>query len=196
MSELDGLRQECLNCRRCEIGGRKIEGCLSNVFSNMNPDAKVMVVGQNPGRQEVEEGEPFVGASGKFFDEAVKGVLGLGRSDFYISNIVRCFTPQNRPPSVREVSNCRAFLDREIEIVKPVVMIVLGSPSFKQITGMSGITKHHGRVVFSPRYGVQVMPLFHPSPYNTNNPERRRIFYEDLEKLGEILDEARSDSGR
>jgi len=191
MSSLEELKVECLSCRRCVIGGVDVaNGHMSNVFSNMNTGVRVMVVGQNPGREEVERGEPFVGPSGRFFDEAVESVLGMKRSNFYICNVVRCYTPSNRAPHVNELENCRCFLDREVELINPVVMIALGAPAFKQLTGMSGITKHHGRKIFSPRYSVPVVPLFHPSPYNTNNPKRRKIFYEDLKVIGEILQEA------
>jgi len=171
-----------------------IEGqFLSNVFSNMNTDARIMAVGQNPGRDEVERGEPFVGVSGKFFDEAI-AQIGLSRSDFYISNIARCFTPSNRPPSREEMDNCRSFLDREIEIVKPKLIVALGSLAFRQLTGMRGIMKRHGKPVFSIRYNVPILPLLHPSPLNTNVPEKRRMFMEGLSSVKECIDAL--DSGR
>jgi len=190
MTELEALRLECLECKKCAIGGVKVDGeHLSNVFSNMNTSARVMVVGQNPGRDEVERGEPFVGASGRAFDRAVEERLGMSRSDFYISNVVRCYTEGNRGPYQEEIDACRAFLDREVELVKPEIIISLGAPAFKQLTGMGGITKHHGELRFSPRYGVNVMPLFHPSPLNLNDPSRREMFYDGLDKLKRFLDE-------
>lgn len=190
MSRLEDLRSKCLSCRRCSIGGVSVDGHTSNVFSNMNDAVRIMVVGQNPGRMEVEQGEPFVGPSGKFFDDAVESVLGMSRSDFYICNVIRCYTPSNRAPRVREMENCRHFLDAEVELIKPIVMLALGSNAFKQLTGMSGITKHHGKKIFSLRYSVPVVPLFHPSPYNTNNPQRCKMFYKDLELVKQILQEA------
>jgi uracil-DNA glycosylase family 4 len=190
MNSLEILRDECLSCRKCEVGGVMVEDThLSNVFSNMNGDARVMVVGQNPGIKEVEMGEPFVGPSGAFFDRSVEEIIGLHRSDFYVSNAVRCYTPGNRPPRQGEKDNCRYFLDREIAIVNPEVIIALGAPAFKQLTGLSGIMKHCGEKVFSPRYGVFVIPIIHPSPRNTNDPGRREIFYEGLRRLKEVLDE-------
>ena len=165
-----------------------MDGHFSNVFSNMNVGADLMVVGQNPGSDEVIREEPFVGASGQFFDSAVLEVLGLERASFYISNVVRCFTPGNRTPSADEMENCRDFLDREIALVKPKVVIALGAPSFSQLTGMRGITKHHGDLIVSARYGVHVVPIFHPSPRNMNDTERRRMFYEGLKTVREFLD--------
>ena len=146
-----------------------------------------MVVGQNPGHDEVIQGTPFVGASGHFFDTALMDVLGIDRSLLYISNAVRCFTPGNRRPYQEEADNCRDFLDREVAILNPVVIVTLGGPAFKQVTGMSGIMKHHGQIRFSPRYRVPVLPLLHPSPYNTNSEEGRKMFYDDLEHLREFL---------
>ena len=186
---LSSLRDECLGCRKCAIGGVKVEErFLSNVFSNMNTKARIMVVGQNPGRTEVEQGVPFVGPSGTFFDKAIEEI-GLSRDDLYVSNVVRCFTPGNRAPRDAEMESCRYFLDREAAIVDPVVIVALGSPAFKQLTGMSGIMKHVGDKAFSPRYGVYVVPLLHPSPYNTNSPERRELFFKGLKVLKEFLDE-------
>jgi DNA polymerase len=188
-NELLALSQECLACRRCQIGGQLVDGkFLSNVLSNMNLGVKVMAIGQNPGRLEIERKEPFVGTSGKLFDKALLEIVGLKRSDLYIGNCVRCFTPHNRKPFQQEEDNCREFLDKEIAIVKPEIIVALGSLAFKQLTGMSGIMRHHGEIIPSIRYKIPVIPILHPSPLNTNNPERREGFYNDLRKLKEFLD--------
>ena len=189
MGGLLALKQECVSCRKCAVGGVKIAGeHLANVLSNMNPAAEIMVVGQNPGREEIERDEPFVGEAGRRFDEAVKQILGLTRKDFYISNTIRCYTPENRKPYDSEVDNCQYFLDKEIALIQPRVIIALGSIALKQLTGLNGVMKHHGKVVHSIRYGVPVMAVLHPSPLNTNNPERRDAFHDDLKKLKEFLD--------
>jgi len=183
IEQLMELKKECLDCRLCKIGGKVIDGNLSNVFSNMCLKARIMVIGQNPGLKEIEQKIPFVGPSGKFFDKAVKEVLNLDRMDLYISNCVRCFSPENRKPNFLEIENCRRFLDREIEIIKPSIIITLGNPSMKQIIGCTGIMKQHGRIHISPRYKVEVFPLFHPSPLNMNQEKNRKIFYDDLKIL-------------
>ena len=188
IEQLTALKSECLACRRCQIGGQMIEGrFLGNVFSNMNTEAEYMVVGQNPGRDETERAEPFVGVSGKMFDQLVEEVLGMSRSMFYISNTVRCYTPGNRRPMPEEVGNCREFMDREIAALKPKTIISLGGPAFEQLTGMHGIMKHHGNPKFSPRYGVFVFPLLHPSPINLNDPKKLELFVADLVKLEEFI---------
>lgn len=161
-----------------------IEGqFLSNVFSNMNHTAQIMIVGQNPGRDEVEKREPFVGMAGKRFDEILTEVVGISRSELYISNAVRCYTPGNRKPTQDEEDNCREFLDEEMVMIKPKIVVALGSVAFKQLTGMNGIMKHHGSVTYSIKYNVPVLPVLHPSPLNMNSPERGKAFHEDLLKL-------------
>lgn len=185
--QLSKLKKECLNCHKCAIGGQDINGQCSNVFSNMCVRAKIMVVGQNPGSEEVKIGKPFVGMSGKFFDKALKEVLGIDRSLLYITNTVHCYTPNNRPPTDEEIMNCRCFLDREIEILKPALIVTLGNPALRQITGSQGIKKYHGKIEVSLRYGVGVLPLYHPSPLNTNRPDVCAEFKTDLKKLAEYL---------
>ena len=138
-NELMSLKSECLACRRCSIGGQQVNGeFLSNVFSNMNYTANIMVVGQNPGRDETEKGEPFVGTSGKMFDQLFEEVLGMNRAYLYISNCVRCATPDSRRPTFDEIETCEYFLEKEISILKPRVVITLGGPAFTQLTGMNG----------------------------------------------------------
>ncbi len=186
MTELESLKKECLACRMCAIGGCDINGCNSNVFSTMNP-VPVMVVGQNPGAEEVRLGIPFVGISGKTFDAALEKIVGLKRADVYVTNVVKCYTHNNRKPTDGEVTACRAFLDREVELVKPKVIVALGSYALKALTGMSGVSKHCGELVYSPRYKVHVLALLHPSPLNTNVPEKREQFHMGLAKLAEFL---------
>jgi DNA polymerase len=186
--QVAALRDECLACRKCAIGGCMTEGaCVSNVFSNMNLDAKWMVVGQNPGIEEVRMGEPFVGISGRIFDTLVKEVTGLDRTLFYISNTVRCMTPGNRRPSQSEIDNCRTFLDREIKIINPRGIITLGGPALEQVTGIRGIMRHHGERLFSPRYLKPVFPMIHPSPLNTNDPDKSEMFRADLIAMKEFM---------
>jgi len=194
MNDIQVLKDECLACRRCSIGGQMVHGkYISNVFSNMHYLAKVMVLGQNPGKDEVEMGEPFVGISGRYWDEAVVSI-GMNRSDFYISNVVRCYTPENRRPLPEEMDNCRYFLDKEISIIKPLIVVALGGLALKQLTGLGGIMKHHGTAIFSPRYKTFVFPMLHPSPLNIDTDGNEKIFLDDLRKLKEALDNARSEN--
>jgi uracil-DNA glycosylase family 4 len=157
----------------------------------MNENTRIMVIGQNPGRDEVIKGEPFVGASGKVFDKMVAEETGMSRSDFYISNVLRCYTPGNRRPVERELEACRAILDEEIAIMQPILIIALGSVSFERLTGMHGIMKHHGEVVMSPRYRTSIIGILHPSPYNTLNPEKCETFRRGLAMVKKFLSNQR-----
>jgi DNA polymerase len=111
----------------------------------------------------------------------------MDRACFYISNCLRCYTPGNRHPTEKELDACRPILDEEIRLLNPVLIIALGAVAFERLTGMHGIMKHHGEFVISPRYLVPVLPLLHPSPYNTNNPVHRETFYKGLRKVREFL---------
>jgi DNA polymerase len=194
MEKLRELREECLACRKCSIGGELFNVAqdgkprLANVFSNMVENAKVMAVGQNPGSDEVQQGVPFVGRAGKVFDAALLEIVGIERKDIYVGNCCRCYTPGNRKPTETELDSCRSFLSREIELVAPKLIIALGGIAFKQLTGMNGIMKHHGEVLVSIKYHVSVICVLHPSPLNTNNPERNEAFRSDLRKVKEFLD--------
>lgn len=194
--EMMKLADECRSCRKCKIGGvhyehkqdgRTVQSLLSNVFSNMQIDANLMVVGQNPGWDEMRSELPFVGASGKIFDRAIKEVVGLERRELYISNAQKCYTPENRKPFPDELENCQYLLDREIEIIQPKIIIALGSIAFTQLTGMNRMMRHHGEIIFSPRHKISVIGVLHPSPFNMGLPDRKEAFYSDLQKLKEFL---------
>lgn len=194
---INTLKKDCLECRRCGIGGKCLDGTewscdpdadgqyepIGNVFSTANIDARIMVVGQNPGADEVAQREPFVGPSGKIFENALEQFTDLTRDDLYITNVVKCHTQANRKPTRSEIDNCQKFLDIEVRLVEPEMVVALGSLAFKAMTGMSGIMKHCGDVVPSPRYGVPVIAMLHPSPFNTNNPERRKMFEDAMSRM-------------
>ena len=181
------LKQECLDCKKCPLGGKMIEGRPSNVFSNMCLKARIMVIGQNPGMTEVIEGKPFVGPSGHFFDFAISKILNIDRSFLYVSNTVKCYTIDNQRPDQSHIDSCRSFVDKEIEIVKPVLIVTLGGPALQQVTGLSGIMKYHGKIQISPRYNLPVLPLLHPSPLNMNVPAKRDMFLKDLLLMKEYI---------
>jgi uracil-DNA glycosylase family 4 len=187
---LQQLKAECIACRKCDIGGCVYADCPGNVFSNMCAKAHIMVVGQNPGAVEVKTGKPFVGPSGANFDTALKEVLNIDRTELYITNSVRCFSPGNRAPFPHEVENCRPYLDREVEIMKPVIFLALGASALYQLTGVRGsrsMENNQGKILQSPRYETPVLALYHPSPMNWNNPERKAAIYKGLELLRTYL---------
>ena len=183
---IENLKSECLDCRKCGLGGCIQNGKPANVFSNMNVDARVMVVGRSPGHSEIEEDEPFAGRSGKFFKEALADMCGIDESKLYFTNTVKCFIPDDRKPRQKEMDACRHFLDSEIAIIKPAIIVALGAQAFKSLTGMSRVSKHYGELTYSVKYCVHVLPLPNPSPQNTNNPERLEILLSGLRELREF----------
>jgi len=185
---LQALRRKCLSCQRCSIGGKKINGSCGNVFSNMCLRAKIMVIGQNPGAVEVKLGEPFVGPSGKHFDAVVQRILAVGREEFYITNTVHCHTPFNRSPVLEEIKNCADYLDEEIDIMQPRLIVTLGVFAFKRIMGMNGLTGKQGALMFSVSLHCPVLPLYHPSPLNMADPERADGFEAGVAQIRQFID--------
>jgi DNA polymerase len=183
---LKRVKASCLSCKKCNIGGQFVEGYPGNVFSSMRVRAKIMIVGQNPGKEETKIRRPFVGRSGQFFDQMFEEHVGVPRKELYVTNVVKCFTEGNRAPVPSEIKNCFAYLKQEIEIMKPRIIVTLGNFALKALLGNDRtITDCHGKV-YETEYG-KVFPLLHPSPLNMNKPDKRKLFTEDLKKLKEIL---------
>lgn len=175
--ELTTLYEACLNCCKCPLG--KIRANL--VFGVGNPNADVLFVGEGPGQQEDLKGEPFVGRAGQLLDDMMK-IIGLDRETVYIANIVKCRPPQNRDPLQTEQDACFPWLERQIELIDPRLIVCLGRiaamrmmrrPDFK-------ITKEHGQWVEID--GRHVMALYHPAAL-LRDPRRRPETFEDLKAL-------------
>jgi uracil-DNA glycosylase family 4 len=152
-------------CRRCEIGYHR----RKNVYGEGDPVARLMVVGEGPGETEDLLGRPFVGRAGQLLDRMLEAIE-LAREDVYICNTVKCRPtlpgprgPRNRAPEPEEMANCRPFLDRQIELVAPDVILALGAPAAKSFLGRDfQITKMRGRWYAGP-HGIALMVSFHPA---------------------------------
>jgi len=147
-----------------------------------------MVVGQNPGYYETVEKRPFIGKAGKNFDQFLSTVLGLERKYIYITNTVKCYTPNNRGPIDEEINACKTFLKQEFEVIKPKIVLALGNYAVQYFTGHGGMTRCHGQVEYSKEFGVQVFPMYHPSPLNMNKAQIWELTKRDFEKLKRILE--------
>jgi DNA polymerase len=145
-------------CTRCPLA----ESRTQVVFGVGDPDADLMFVGEAPGRDEDLQGEPFVGRSGKLLDKLVLEEMGLTREQFYIGNVLKCRPPGNRDPKPDEIASCRPYLEQQIELIKPRVVITLGNFATKLLLDTTdGITKVRGHVY---AYGdAALVPTFHPS---------------------------------
>jgi len=154
---LELIRGELGECKRCKLhAGRK-----NIVFGVGAPAADLMFIGEGPGADEDERGEPFVGRAGRKLDDMIASI-GLERSQVYIANVVKCRPPRNRDPEPDEIETCSPFLLRQIEAVRPRVIVTLGSPATKTLLQTTtGITKLRGN--WHEFRGIPVMPTFHPA---------------------------------
>ena len=185
-SALRALQDEIAGCRRCKLA----QGRTLAVPGEGNADAGIMFIGEAPGREEDIQGRPFVGDAGRLLTKLIEK-MGFGRQDVYIANIIKCRPPQNRDPRDDEMGSCLPFLDRQIEIVSPLVIMSLGKISSYTLLGAGGplekfsITKARGR--FYEYRGIPVMPTFHPA-YLLRNPKDKWLTWNDaqevLKKLG------------
>ena len=179
------LREEIGDCRRCKL----CEQRTNIVFGVGDPRAKLMFVGEGPGADEDAQGEPFVGRAGQKLNEMIRAI-GLDRGDVYIANIVKCRPPGNRDPEPDEVKTCSPFLFRQIEAIKPKVIVALGSPAAKTLLETKvGITSLRGR--WGSFRGIPVMPTFHPAYLlRSYTAENRRAVFDDLKAARARIDEA------
>src|SRR5450755_97322 len=159
------------------------------VFADGNPQARIMFVGEAPGRDEDIEGLPFVGRSGKLLDRMLAAV-GLDRTSVYIANVVPWRPPGNREPSLHETEICLPFLLRQIELVDPDILVCMGNPSAKTLLGLKeGITKTRGRwfKFYSGKREIRAMPTFHPA-FLLRSPLQKRFAWRDYLAIKKALD--------
>jgi DNA polymerase len=182
---LAGIREELGDCTRCKLHG----GRTKLVFGVGNPAADLMFVGEGPGRDEDLQGEPFVGRAGKKLDEMILAI-GLSREQVYIANIVKCRPPKNRDPEPDEIETCSPFLFKQIESIRPRVIVTLGGPATKTLLQTKvGITRLRGQ--WQSFRDVPVMPTFHPAFVLRNyTQETRRQVWEDLKAARARVDQA------
>jgi DNA polymerase len=174
----------CTRCRLCE-------GRTNTVFGEGDADAKVMFIGEGPGENEDLQGRPFVGRAGEMLNKWI-AAMGLRREQVYIANIVKCRPPGNRVPMPDEVATCTPYLERQIEIIRPKVIVTLGLPSLKYMTGDNKLTmgrsRGHWREWRGGQGGIKLMPTFHPAyVLRQYTEETRAAVWSDLQQvMGEL----------
>lgn len=177
---LAALREEIGDCRRCRLH----EGRTQIVFGDGDPLARLAFVGEGPGRDEDLKGQPFVGAAGQLLTKII-AAIGLDRKDVYICNVVKCRPPKNRDPEPDEAATCGPFMLRQLEIVRPQVVVALGRPAAHFLLGTSEpISALRG--AFREARGLRVMPTFHPA-YLLRNESAKRPVWEDMKKVRDAL---------
>jgi DNA polymerase len=172
--ELLAIRGDLGECTRCKLaGGRK-----TLVFGVGNPRAELMFVGEGPGADEDEQGEPFVGRAGQLLTKMIEA-MGFARSDVYIANVVKCRPPGNRDPEPDEIAACEPFLKAQIAAIGPKVVVALGRFAVQTLLrDATPITKQRG--IWRAYEGVKLMPTFHPA-YLLRNPPEKRKAWDDLQ---------------
>jgi DNA polymerase len=169
---------DCTRCKLCSLGRKQV------VFGVGNPKANLMFVGEAPGRDEDIQGVPFVGRAGQKLTQIIEAI-GLTRDDVYIANVIKCRPPDNRNPEPDEVESCEPFLFRQIDTIKPKVIVALGTFAAKSLLKTTeSISRLRGRV-YEYR-GAKLVPTFHPA-FLLRNPSCRREVWEDMKKVRALL---------
>jgi uracil-DNA glycosylase len=187
MPTLADLEREARSCTRCPLAA----GRTKVVFGVGDPAADILFVGEGPGAQEDLEGEPFVGRSGQFLDRLVAEEMGLTRDRCYIANVVKCRPPGNRDPHPDEIASCRPYLEAQIDLIDPAVVVSLGNFATKLLLGTTeGITRLRGRS-YPYRRGV-LIPTFHPAAVLRGAGDAQAQMRADLVRASQYLASVRA----
>lgn len=169
------ILEDISGCSRCRLSKNR----NNIVFGDGPSDASILFIGEAPGREEDEQGIPFVGAAGEWLDRMLESA-GIDRNEVFITNVVKCRPPGNRNPKTDEKEKCRKYLDEQIEIIQPDVIVLLGNVALSLVTGETGgITKKRGKIFEFMSYPA--IPTFHPA-YVLRNPSGEKTVIKDLKK--------------
>lgn len=188
---LEDLNNQVLKCEKCALSKAR----TNVVPGEGNHKAEIMFIGEGPGQKEDELGRPFVGAAGKLLDKLIESI-GLEREDVFIANVVKCRPPNNRDPSPEEVEACKNWLDKQVEIIKPRLIVLLGRHSMNRFLPNLRISVDHGKP--KRRYGQVYFPIYHPAAalYRNGLLEDLKKDFKKIPKILEMIKEGKIDSGR
>ena len=182
MTELEKLAAEIAQCQKCALA----RGRTRTVPGEGPPDARLLFIGEAPGFHEDRQGRPFVGAAGQFLEELLRSI-GMTRDQVYICNVIKCRPPNNREPLPEEIEACRPFLDRQVELVRPRVIVTLGRYSMARYFPGAMISQVHGR---ARKIGdVLYLPLYHPAAA-LHQPRYKADIERDFLKIPGLLKES------
>jgi DNA polymerase len=183
-AELEKIAEEVRQCRKCSLGSLRTNA----VPGEGNPDARIMFIGEAPGADEDAQGRPFVGRAGKLLDKIIEA-CGLKRNDVFIGNILKCRPPDNRDPRAEEIISCLPYLQRQIEIIKPEIIVALGAHAARTLlntTKSIGQLRGHFHEYYTGigRPAIKLMATYHTAYLLRNySPENRRKVWEDMKKV-------------
>lgn len=182
MSELQSLAAEVAECTRCLLHRARTHAVPGEGPEN----AEIMFVGEAPGFHEDQQGRPFVGAAGQFLEELLESI-GLAREDVFITNVIKCRPPGNRDPLPREIEACEPYLDRQIELIRPTVVVTLGRFSMARAFPKARISRVHGEA--RKIEGVVYYPMYHPAAA-LHRPSLRGTVEADMRGIPEVIERA------
>ena len=186
--KLNEIENACRSCKKCSLCNSR----TNIVFGDGVPNEKIMLIGEAPGFNEDQQGKPFVGRSGKLLDDILASVGFFRDKNIYICNTVKCRPPENRNPLPEEKIACRGFLDKQLELLKPKIIILCGAVAVNSMLDTKlGITKIRGQW-FDGIYGAKMMPIFHPS-YLLRNPSKtvgspKWLMWQDIQEIRKVYD--------
>ncbi|MBQ4124285.1 uracil-DNA glycosylase [bacterium] len=186
---LNEIKHKCSECKKCSLHLSR----TNIVFSSGTPNGKLMLVGEAPGYWEDQKGEPFVGKAGQLLDK-IFDCVGLSRKEHvYICNTIKCRPPENRNPLPEEKEACKEYLEAQIDVLKPKIILICGSVALNSLLpDKGGITKVRGKWFDGP-YQAKMMPIFHPS-YLLRNDSREKgspkwLTWQDIKEVKRVYDE-------
>jgi uracil-DNA glycosylase len=182
---LDAIGADVRACRMCKLSQTRTLA----VPGEGNPNAEIMFIGEGPGFHEDQQGRPFVGAAGQLLTEMLK-VIGMRRDDVFITNVVRCRPPGNRDPLPDELVACDAYTQRQIAVLRPMLIVTLGRYSTARFVGQGSMRDLHGQT--RDWNGITCLAMYHPAAIlRTPTVEMRRVYEEDFRKIPALLDDMR-----
>ncbi len=179
MSELEALHKQIRACTRCKLHS----GRSNAVPGEGSEKAAIIFIGEGPGFHEDKQGRPFVGAAGQFLEELLSSI-DLNREQVFITNVVKCRPPANRDPEAEEIEACRGYLDRQIELLQPKMVVTLGRFSMARYFPNAKISQIHGKP--KKMDGVIYYPMYHPAAA-LHQPSLRRTVQEDMKRIPQLL---------
>lgn len=182
MSDLERLAAKINRCTKCPLH----RGRTHAVPGEGPEDAEIMFIGEAPGFHEDQQGRPFVGAAGQFLEELLESI-GLTRDDVYITNVIKCRPPGNRDPLPDEINSCEPYLDRQIELIQPTIVVTLGRFSMARAFPQARISRIHGQ----PRKINEIVyyPMYHPAAA-LHRPSLRPTVEEDMQRIPDLINQA------